>query len=325
MTWVDPVIDVLKEDLLPLYSPLAHIVDAHLLGRKQRRCLLLPNLRDDGNETIGVFSDYSGESDGPYLVYSILVCGWNHSFGFLSEMEPIRTRYGLADKEISFKDFRYGPISRGLRAYLRALDTCVVGLLYTLVVDKALGTLFRVGQSQPPHEVLAEEGYRWPPRAAEKLLRVTHTAAYLTALLSREGQKVFWMTDHDDIAANDKMHQQALEIFQGVLAIYAKHSFGLISGAVPFAERSTGYLDLLSATDVVAGSLAFHFSERTSMAPATKKGAEEVLRWLQHDGIGLKKMTVIVRKEKDGSITAADLVPAKLEIPDHVTVVPIRV
>lgn len=326
VTLANPAVEILQNEQLDLYPPLAHVIDAHLLCRRQRKALLLPNLRADGNETIGIFTDYSGESNGRYLVYSVLVCGWNHSYSLFSEMEVIRAQHGLADKEISFKDFRYGPIRRGLRDYLKALDDLVFGLLYTLVVEKSISTLFRSGQLLP-HEVLAGEGYRrWSLRSAEKLLRVTHTAAYLTALLSKEGQKILWMTDHDDISANERMHLEALQVFQRVLPIYSRHAYGLISGAVPFSERGTGFLDLLSATDIVAGSLAFYFANHAlSAATATATCAEQVLRWLQHDGLGLKKMTVVVDRDKNGLLKAADLCATKLDIPPHVTIVPIRV
>jgi hypothetical protein len=40
------------------------------------------------------------------------------------------------------------------------------------------------------------------PREVEKLLRIVHMVAYLIALLGVDGQKIFWMSDHDAICAN---------------------------------------------------------------------------------------------------------------------------
>src|SRR4029077_2627973 len=114
-------------------------------------------------------------------------------------------------------------------------------------------------------QTLAEHGLGKRKRhVAEKLVRIVHLSAFLIGLLAHNNQKIFWMTDHDAICANNELHQQTLNLFQRVLGLYARpsYNFPLIAGARPFPERNLQMLDLLSITDVVAGSLAHYLSQR---------------------------------------------------------------
>ena len=62
----------------------------------------------------------------------------------------------------------------------------------------------------------------WKREVAERLLRLTHLAAFLTALLAHNGQKLFWMTDNDSICPNEDAHKQALTLVDRVLAVYGR-------------------------------------------------------------------------------------------------------
>ena len=80
---------------------------------------------------------------------------------------------------------------------------------------------------------------------------------------------------------------------------------------MPFDPRSVEMLDLLSAADVVAGSIepCIPKQGRTPEGdPQIKSGADDVLRWLAHDGIGLRKATFFIRRgEATGTIESGAL------------------
>jgi hypothetical protein len=305
LTWKNPTINVLRDDIKDQYSPLVQLIEGQLFEKNEKKKLLLPELRKDGNETIGIFSDYGGESnDSLYNTYTFLVCGWNHSFEFFNQMKGVRKKYKLEDKEFSFKDLRYGPIKRSLKDYLNTLDYCVIGLLYTVIIEKEVETLF-VGKDETFNsmcKLVYDSGFgKWKPNVLEKLLRIVHTAAYLTALLSKNGQKIFWMTDHDAIAPNQSKTLDTLNIFCSILPFYTENSFKTIGWAVPFNERSTDTLDLLSAADLVAGAIEHYFTRNDKMDELSiKEEADTILQWLGHDGIGLKKQTLLVKKDGNG-------------------------
>ena len=124
--------------------------------------------------------------------------------------------------------------------------------------------------------------------------------------MGHDGQKLFWMTDNDAISETAEMHQKTLALFQRVLGLYARPGFDypLIGGALPFSDRSLNMLDMLSANDIVAGSLDKVLSRKESDAEldqaAMDHGFGLVLRWLAQDGIALKKMNVIMRPSAQG-------------------------
>ncbi len=299
-----------------------------LLAQETRRELLLPNIRDN-NESIAVFSDYGGESsDSKYFTYSFLICAWNQAGDFIRAMEDLRKEAGLNDpfKEIAFKDFRYGPIKRSLEGYLKNLSNYVNGYLLTVVVEKSAGSLFGTDR-KATHEfitrTLAENGFgTWKPDVAEKILRITHFAAYLVALLSRADQKVIWMTDHDSIAPSNERFMDVLNLFNNLLRHYCKHELSTVGGAVPFEEKCPEFLDLLSATDVVAGSVEHYFSRSHGKddEPLIKEEANHVLRWLSGQGVALKKHAMIIRAKEGGLVSSTLKFELKEEDPEAVFV-----
>ena len=301
-----------------------------LKAEEERGRLLLPNLRDD-NETIAVYSDYGGESsDSRYLTYSFLVCAWNQSDPFAEKMEEIRTSHRLNNpfKEIAFKDFRYGPLKRALPDYLSALSNLVNGLLLTVIVDKRMGSFFGGENASTARKQVAnalkEEGLgEWKPAVAEKMTIVCHFVAYLVALLSRPNQKVFWMTDHDAIAEPEDRFNAVLNLLNRLLHHYSPHKYALVGGAVPFEERAPLQMDLLSAPDIVAGSIEHYFTRKyfaQSEEPLVTEQANQVLEWLSGDGVGLKRRTVKFGKAKTGYETCTVTFHLKENNPDAIYV-----
>lgn len=299
-----------------------------LLALESRNELLLPNIRDD-NESIALFSDYGGESsDSKYLTYSFLVCAWNQTGHFNEAMEELRNDTGLNNplKEIAFKDFRYGPIKRALEGYLKNLSNYVNGYLLTVVVvvEKSLGSIFGTDRKATHEHItktLSENGFgSWKPEVAEKILRITHFSAFLVALLSRAGQKVVWMTDHDSIAPTNERFMDVLNLFSNLLRHYCKHELSTIGGAVPFEEKSPMFFDLLSATDVVAGSVEHYFSRSYGRndEPLIKDEANRVLQWLSGQGVALKKHAMIIRSQDDGLVSATLKFELKEQDPEAV-------
>lgn len=299
-----------------------------LLALEERCELLLPNIRDN-NESIAIFSDYGGEShDSKYLTYSFLICAWNQTGLFTREMEALRNDVGLNTpfKEIAFKDLRYGPIHRSLDRYLKNLSNYVNGYLLTVVIEKSAKSIFGVDHKSTldfATKTLFENGFgRWKPEVAEKILRITHFVAYLVALLSRPGQKIIWMTDNDSIAPTGERFMDVLNLFENLLRHYCKHKFSTIGGAVPFKEKTAEFLDLLSAPDIVAGSIEHYFNRfhGANGEPLIKEEVGRVLRWLSHQGVALKKHTTIIRRNSEGLVSGTLKFELKESNPDAIFV-----
>ena len=333
VAWKRPDLNILRQEYEGQYSHFVEAVQEKILMSHRRGRLILPNLAAFGNKVVGVFSDYGGEhKEAKYLTYSVLVCTFDLRSLFAEKMCAIRKDYQLGSKEIAYKDFRMGQVLRALPDYLLTLSNYLPGFLLTLAVEKK--ALQAYTPTSKETSVLLDAGLKSigvegrKPRVNAKLASVVELVAFLTALLGKDGQKVFWMTDHDSISPTNAKHQETLRAFQVLLGVFCRdgQEFSLIGGALPFEERDVGMLDLLSATDICAGALSEYLTQRETRDVekiAVKAGCEHVLQWLAHDGIGLKKMTIIMRRGVDDSIESAAIEFVLNNPPKDVTIVPI--
>jgi hypothetical protein len=324
--WERPKVQVLDDQNMDKYSFLISAIDSILKEKLKKQTLVLPELRENENQTIAIYSDYGGESpDSKYYTYSFLVCGYNHSFGFPAEINKTRQKYKLNNTEIAFKNFHYGPMRRALPEYLRAIDFLVVGILVTIIVDKRITTFFSTQENnlRELSEFLEKEELgSWKPAVAEKLFRIVHIISYFIGLLSKDGQKIFWMTDNDAIAPNREKHNLSINLLQKVLPLYTNNSFKLIGGATSFEQDGIGYHDFLSAADIAAGAVEQYFSRRKNETEDifVKEGADKVLTWLCYDGIGLKKLNILIEKDKDGILASEIVFSEKKENKDNIKI-----
>lgn len=140
------------------------------------------------------------------------------------------------------------------------------------------------------------------------MLRIIHTVAYFIALLSKDGQRIFWITDNDDIAPNLSKTNDMLRVFCSVLPFYKHNSYKEIQGATQFKETLALSLDMLGASDLVAGSIEHYFSRSRTMKNVTvKQGTRNVLTWLVNDGVCLKKLAVLFREDENSQLYSASL------------------
>jgi hypothetical protein len=325
VTLRSPNLNVLLQENRAEMPGIAHFLESGFKARDKAGKLLLPDLSALRNTTVGIFSDYGGESTGKYSTYSFLICAFGSLGPFQKQMAALRTTTSIGNKEIAFKDFRMGQLQRLLPRYLRLVDQYVSGLVFTLVVDKRIPSLFGPAPEalQKAVATLQERGYgNVVPKVAEKLFRVVHITAFLVALLGHQGQKIFWMTDNDAIGETPEKHKELLAILDAVLPLYTTKSFGLLGGARPFQPRAFEYLDLLSVADVAAGAVAQCLSGIDAVGhdkAEVKKGCEDVLRWLCHDSITLKKFCMIVKRDAQGQIVSGPVdFEARMPIADEV-------
>lgn len=311
VTIYEPEISVLDDKIYDQYILPVKAIDSCFKNKLQRKKLLLPELRNDGNETIAIYTDYGGESkNAAYNTYSFLVCGWNHSFAFYDFMKELRAEHKLGDKEISFKDLRFGPVNRALRDYLLLLNNSIPGILLTLAIDKNIKSVF--GEKIPDYvrEEIKKAGFgEWKPNVTEKVMRIVHSVAYLIALLSKDGHKLYWNTDHDSSVEGVRKHDNFINLFSNVLTLYTNNKFENIGYSVPFEEKSVRQLDFLSCPDLAAGAVEHYFTKQKTIKEITiKKEAELILSWLGRDGIALKKHTILIEKSDEGDIKISEVV-----------------
>jgi hypothetical protein len=326
VTLRSPDLNVLRDENRAELPGIAHFLEQGFKARDAEGKLLLPDLSALANRTVGIFSDYGGEdSSSCFFTYSFLVCAFGSLDPFKQQMATLRAKSGIHGKEIAFKDFRWGPLRRMLPAYLRLSDSYISGLLFTLVVDKTIPSLFGPGNAETTRHMinaLEEAGYgSVAPRVGEKLFRILHCIAFLIALLGQAGQKIFWMTDHDAIGETPEKHTKLLGVLNRVLPLYTEKPFSFLGGARPFTPRAFEYLDLLSLADIAAGTIAQTLTSIDTLGKENaqiKDGGDHVLRWLCHNSVTLKKFVMTVGRLPNGEVGCGPIdFEARTPIPDE--------
>ena len=116
-----------------------------------------------------------------------------------------------------------------------------------------------------------------------------------------------------------------LWLYHNVLSLYTTKKFGRIGGGRPFDERSTDFLDLLSAADIAAGAIAQYFTGRDVVGEqnvCVKPGAEKVLQWLGVDALALKKMCIMIAAGHNGAVLSGSVEFTPQQIPKSVVFLP---
>jgi len=101
-------------------------------------------------------------------------------------------------------------------------------------------------------------GLHWLERQTfEKLFRVAQFVGFLVAGLSRVGQNIWWLTDEDEIVANEQRLQAAMKFLAGASTRFVTHCLGSLRCMTDACDGGTGFAkDLTSIPDLVAGALA---------------------------------------------------------------------
>src|SRR5207249_3520816 len=90
------------------------------------------------------------------------------------------------------------------------------GLSVSILVHKAIVSLFRESAQIDLSEPGLEGFSHWKGTSFEKMLRIVHLVSFFIAGLSRAGQDVLWITDEDEIAANDDRLSELTKLFGNV-------------------------------------------------------------------------------------------------------------
>jgi hypothetical protein len=301
MTLKEIPFDSVKRDRFDENSLLIKLIDSYFQNQYSKGEFTLPELKTIGNESISIFSDYGGEHKGSkYNSYSLLFCGWNHCYPLGEDFVKLRQKYKLDRKEVSFKELSYGPTSRALKEYLDIIDRNVSGFLLTVLIDKDLPPLFIGKENKHLLEEIKNAGLgEWHTKAAEKLMIILHLMGYVLPLIAESNQKIIWLTDKDTVVQNTEMFNNAIKLFKGVMKIYSDNVYGRIGGArLPFDDKDIHTMDLLSITDLVAGSVEQYFTNvKTHGEPSVKNGADKIIAWLSSSGTFLKKEVVKISYE----------------------------
>lgn len=138
---------------------------------------------------------------------------------------------------------------------LSAADT-ISGLLLVVLIHKSVGRLFTPSVDVSFLDEQLKPIATWPPSTLERALCACNFVSLLLAGLSRSGQHVLWITDADDMVANELRHRQFVHLFGAVSSSYLDHDLGhLRIGTTASDTGKRDVEDFVSIADLAAGAV----------------------------------------------------------------------
>lgn len=215
----------------------------------------LPNL-GRGNQLV-VASDYSGQhATAQFESFAFVIAEGESLLPCLDEWRALRTTHLPDNRRMSYKNLGDRARRAALSRFLSATD-CIEGLLLVVLVDKRTGALFTpIQQDTHVDPALVSAFSIWRTNAVERLLRICHLMSLFLSGLTRSGQNVLWITDQDDIAANEDRHRTWVRAFQTISSHYLEHALGHLRLATTASDTGSRQLeDLVAVADLSAGAV----------------------------------------------------------------------
>ena len=270
----------------------------------------LPNLRGEAN--IFIASDYSGShKDALYEAMSFLVATSPSIGDWLPQQQYIRLIYLPDGRRLSYKGLNDQKKRGALSPFLSAANG-LHGVIFSALIDKRLDRLFQAQEQSSADAPELVDFSEWRPRAIERMLRSIHFVSLLLRGLSAPGQNVLWISDQDDIVANEIRHRQVVKACGTVLNHYLPHNLGHIRFGTTASDTGARELeDLVAIPDLVAGALTDIIPglvSRTDLSahglfiPAysdVKDKAGDLMNWFSDNTQPLKRLVLIIDPSAD--------------------------
>ncbi|MCK4818665.1 hypothetical protein KA005_23035 [bacterium] len=268
-----------------------------------------PNLHNATN--IIVTSDYGGKhNSAEYKSLSFMFSDFDRLYDWNNKRTYIRNTL-LKNRTMSYKDLSDAIRRKALLPFLRAANT-IPGIILTLLIDKSIKSLFL------PNDFIDFEatGYdkysHWKKEPFEKLLRAIYLVNILLIYFSFENQNILWITDEDELAANETRINEAVEIFSDLSNQLINHKMGNFGlGTTKFDSESKDFEDLVSVPDLVAGTLTSVLTKykKSGILPYSKLllpppkditlKDREIMAWYSDNTQKLKRYTFVISENKE--------------------------
>lgn len=275
----------------------------------------LPHLRE--NENLYVFSDYSGK-DNQLITYSILVLDESSFHSFIAVQKQFWEKYTLGLRIIDYKSLNDIFNQAALVPFLQLCNN-INGLVFTVIFEKKTKSIF---QKEIPENLQGQIAVWKNKSVREKFLRLRELILLILNGLGRESQNILWVTDNDDIVANDLQLKTGNVILKETLSKYLDFKIGNfeLKSLLHVDSPDRCFKKLCSLTDLVAGTLVDfvgdYYKENkipkeegiADPIPHAKSKLNDITDWLLKDeeGVRLKKINLmLVETSKDSLVVKA--------------------
>jgi len=282
-----------------------NVVGAAISELEAKRPGIVPNLRSAHSIFIG--SDYGGAHKGAfYEVLTFLVCDPKTLAPWDIARRRVRERLLSDGRRMSYKTLNDRVRRRALRQYLAACNL-IPGLVVTVAIDKRIQSLFVKTGHVSLEAQTAKMFSDCTAATIERTLRVTHFVSLLLRGLCAPGQDVLWITDEDELVANEFRLRRFVEIFASISSNYLEHDLGHLK--IGTTQSDTGKRDLedlIAVCDLCAGSLQDVLREDAMRmllncpsiwiprVTTNKSKVSEIMDWFADDTQPLKRVVFVI-------------------------------
>jgi hypothetical protein len=261
-----------------------------------------------------VGSDYSGShSRSDYHIYAFLLADADLSLNFPEARRLFRARFLPDGRRMSYKALNDALRRRALVPLLDAVET-LTGVCCVVVVHKNLG---RMSTGQRTVDIWREthglDG-KWTAPAFENMVRIVHFVCLLLGVASCPNQHVTWITDEDEIVANDDRLTDTMNVMDLMACLFVDHplrEFAMNSTQVDSGDRA--FEDFVAVPDLVAGAFSdittawarqpdWHSAGNLSLeAAGIPRKASLIGTWFCAEAPTLKRCAMIVDQHGEGA------------------------
>jgi len=267
---------------------------------------LLTDLR--GTPTVFVASDYGGMHAGAsYQSMSFIFLNPESLHAWDTTRCALRDRLKLGSRRLSYKALNDVRRRRALLPFLEVANL-IPGILVSVLIDRSVQTAFERDDPFEQEALRSQLFPGWSAPVVERALRVVHLVSFFLAGLTAPGQDVLWITDEDDIAANEARLRQLVDVFARVSSHYLPHDLRHLR--IGTARSDTGRRDLedvLAIADLAAGALQETVKAQGVpsggfwLPPPTRIQAKtrSILDWFSDGTAALKRLVYVVDEVPD--------------------------
>jgi len=263
-----------------------------------------------GTELV-IASDYAGDKQA-YQSLSFLLLSLPGNEKWDSARADFRSKWLTDGRGIAYKGLDPNSFELdALPAFLNAADS-IDGISITFLLNKNIRSVIANDERTYLKNCLQENCLQdftgWKDKPFEKLFRVAQFVGFLVAGLSRVGQNIWWLTDEDEIVANEQRLQAAMKFLAGASTRFVTHCLGSLRCMTDACDGGTGFAkDLTSIPDLVAGALAEAWNksahdgtlpksgQSSMLSPNVAPKALRILSWLSQKDTSLKKLVCVVK------------------------------
>jgi len=214
-----------------------------------------PN-RIDGSHIL-ICSDYSDQAKrSKYSAYTFLFASLDNSTQFVSCTQRLRNNSTFGTRRMSYKGLNDAVKRKNLSNFLCATDH-IEGLCITLLVHRDLINHENKRNGVESYSRHFNPSGKWSEKTLNKMLRTAHIIGLALSELSQPYQDITWISDEDDIVANDDKLTDLLDFTARLSSLYISHPLGIFAMNTPsYFNGNILIEDFLAVPDLVSGAFA---------------------------------------------------------------------